>query len=522
MTDFDLYGATSGPAVSIDEPGSQYTLGVEWYVVGTAWLKGYRFWRPADGGVPKITGPIVARTWTVTGSAMPGADAAFSLSGSGWQTVLLTTPLPLLIGPSNSLRSGVHFPNGAYAATNGFFGIGGAGEGGLANGPLRAPDAGNATNLIQNLFTAGASLTFPASGSSTNYWIQPIVTDVDPGGESHSGSVTSTLGLGSVGAGSKRSAASRSTVIDLASSGTGVKRGAGAPTSTLALSSDLAGTKRSSGAATSTLALSSSATGNSDSDGTAPRSKVLCSPWALVNDVPEDVRAKYPDVNWMTYLTRASEILYYMSGRRWLGAGCTETAYLRSIDGDGTWPYHPSWGSCTCWSYGSWQGSYLYPPQAILRYGHIPGPYAIQLPMSPISTVSEVREDGVILDPSRYRLTRNGWLTRTDGGTWSVCMDTTQITYQFGEPPAEGGVQSAVELAIEMVVYDAGGQCAWPRTVTSYTRQGLAVEVANPLDFISDGRTGLPGVDMWLSAVNPYSRGQRGRVWSPDVPLANL
>lgn len=523
MTDYDLYGATAGPATSISEPGSQYTLGVEWYVTSTVWLKGYRVWRPADGGTPQLNGPLVARTWTAGGSVVAGTDAAFSLSGSGWQTVLLSTPIPLSLGAGNSYRSGVHFPGGRYSATNGYFGIGGPGEGGIINGPLRAPDAANSVSLIQNLFTTGAAISFPSSGSSTNYWIQPIVTDVDPGGESHSGNVTAALGLGSSLAGTKRGAGSPSSALALASTAAGAKRGVGGVTAPLGLGSTVGtGSKRGAGAVSAVLGLDSSVSGSADADGLAPTSKVLCSAWALPNDVPEPDRSLQSDAEWARLLLQASEILYFLSGRRWIGLGCTETATLRSVDGNGTWPYHSTWGSCPCWSYGRWEGSYLYPPGLDVRLRHNQGPVGLQLPMSPIGTVTEVQEDGVTLAPSAYRVSRSGWLTRLDGRSWNTCMDTTTITYSFGEPPPSGGVAAAVELAVELAAYGRGEECAWPRTVTSVTRQGLSMEITNPLDFIGENRTGLAGVDMWLNAVNPQGRYQRGRVWSPDLPTTNV
>jgi hypothetical protein len=523
VTDYDLYGATSGPATSIDEPGSQYTLGVEWYTTATTWLKGYRIWRPSDGGTPQLNGPIVARTWTAAGSAVAGTDAAFTLSGSGWQTVLLGTPVPLLVGSGNSYRSGAHFPGGRYAATAGYFGIGGAGEGGIINGPLRAPDAGNSISLIQNLFAVGAAITFPASGSSANYWVQPIITDVDPGGESNSGDVTSNLGLASSATGSKTGVGAPTTALGLGSSLAGVKLGAGGVGSALGLGSAVGtGAKTGVGAVSSALGLASSVTGVAVSDGKAARSQVLCSSWALPNDVPATERVKHTDAEWSRFLLWASEILYYLSGRRWTGLGCTETATLRSMDGNGTWPYHPSWGSCACWSYGTWDGLWLYPPGVNVRLGHHQGPVGIQLPMSPIGTVTQILEDGVLLAPTAYRVSRSGWVTRIDGRSWNTCMDTTTITYTFGEPPPGAGVDAAVDLAIERAALSRGEECAWPRTVTSVTRQGLTMEIANPLDFLADGRTGLPGVDMWLAAVNPTSRAQRGRVWSPDIPSAHL
>jgi hypothetical protein len=524
VTDYDLFGAMTGPDTSAVDGANQYTLGTEWWVTSTVWLKGYKFWRPADGGSPAVTGPIVARTWTATGTPIAGTDAAFTLSGSGTQTVFLGTPVALSLGPTVKYRTGAHFPNGRYPFTAEFWGTG-PGSAGIINGPLTGPNQSAATDGEQGSLVSGSSINFPSNGSpnASFYWVTPIVTDVDPGGESNSGDVTSALALGSSASGSKTGAGSPASALVLSSSAAGSKTTPGAVGSPLGLTSSVGtGMKLGAGAVSSILGLASSVTGSADTDGSAVRSQVLCSAWALPDDVPEPDRAKQSTAEWARLLLRASEILYYLSGRRWLGLGCTETATLRSVDGNGTWPYHPSWGSCPCWSYGTWQGQYLYPPGMNVHLGHFQGPVALQLPMSPIGAVTEVREDGVLLASFAYRVSRSGWVTRLDGRSWNTCMDTTTITYTYGEPPPGGGVDAAVELGIELAAYGRGEQCAWPRTVTSVSRQGLSMEIANPLDFIADGRTGLPGVDMWLGAVNPQARGQRGRVWSPDIPTAHL
>lgn len=525
MTDYDLFGAMTGPDTSAVDPGSQYTLGTEWWVTSTVWLKGYKIWRPDDGGSPGVTGPIIARTWTSAGVQVAGTDASFILSGSGTQTALLGTPVALSLGPTVRYRTGAHFPNGRYPFTADFWSSG-PGSAGIINGPLVGPNQSAASEGEQGSLFTGSAITFPGNGSpnAAFYWVTPIVTDVDPGGESHSGAVSSTLTLGGSLTGSKTTSGSPASIpLALSSSAAGAKRAVGGVASALPLGSSVGiGSKTGTGAVTSALGLTSSVTGSADADGSAARSRVLCSAWALPNDVPEPDRALLSDAEWSKLLLWASEILYYLSGRRWIGNGCTETATLRSMDGNGTWPYHPSWGSCPCWSYGRWEGAYLYPPGLNAQLRHFQGPVAIQLPMSPIGTVTEVRENGVLLDPSKYRFSRSGWITRLDDQAWNMCLDTTTITYSFGEPPPEGGVQAAVELAVERAAYARGDQCAWPKTVTAATRQGLSLEIANPLDFIAEGRTGLPGVDMWLGAVNPQARPQRGRVWSPDLPAASV
>lgn len=252
----------------------------------------------------------------------------------------------------------------------------------------------------------------------------------------------------------------------------------------------------------------------------APRSAVLCAPWASPADVPEYRRALLSNEEWVTVLTQASEILFYLSGRRFYGGGCEESVTLRSRPpetGSGAWPYHPSWGDCACWSLASWHTNWLYPPPAGAYTGRHYSVMAIALPRNPITTVSSVTVNGELF--TDWRLNRAGYLERTDGASWAVCGDVTSVTYQYGEPPPSSGVLAAVELGVQIALAQLGNEeCELPQRVQSVTRQGISVAVLDPQEFLSDGRTGLYLVDLFLAAVNPKARGQRGRVWSPDIP----
>lgn len=254
----------------------------------------------------------------------------------------------------------------------------------------------------------------------------------------------------------------------------------------------------------------------------ATRSTVLCSAWATPADIPDVYRSRVTDGEWERFLLQASEILWALSGRRWYGAGCEETAVLRSkppMAGMPDWPYDASWGACGCSTYGSWIDTTWWPPVPG-RYPGIthPDPVAIKLPRNPITAIVEVTENGVTLDPGDYRLTRSGWLERLDGA-WTTCFDTTEITYRFGEPPPEGGVQSVVTLAIQFMLDFLGdSKCRLPQRVTSLTRQGISMSMIDPMDFLPEGKTGFYLIDLWLSAVNPGHRGARGSVFSLDIP----
>lgn len=296
----------------------------------------------------------------------------------------------------------------------------------------------------------------------------------------------------------------------------------GAVTSTLALASSATGTMTVNGAVTSTINLFSGASGLIG--GGAAVSDVLCGPWATVQDVPTTIRtqlAALTDQELQDLLMRASEILWALSGRRWYGEGCTETAVLRSFPphpGTSAWPYHSSWGSCGCWEFSTWLDGRPFPswPAWWRDRDHFV-PFALKLPRSPVASIVSVTVDG---NPfTAYRLLRSGWIERTDGQAWRMCDDSTTIVYTFGEAPPAGGRDSALELGIELAKDRLGlDNCRLPTRTTQVTRQGVTMTVVDPQEFLDKGRTGLPGVDLWLSAVNPGATPQAATVWSPDLP----
>jgi hypothetical protein len=253
-------------------------------------------------------------------------------------------------------------------------------------------------------------------------------------------------------------------------------------------------------------------------------SDVLCSPWAEYDDIPARMLEGLPDditqEDVEEQLMRASEILWALSGRIWLGGGCEETAILRSMPpppGTGSWPYESSWGSCRCWNTVGWQLIAGLPIQAFRFFGaHDVVPIAVKLPRSPVTAVTSVTIDG---DPfTAWNLNRAGWLERVDGKPWQLCDNSTEIVYQYGEAPPGGGRDAAIELGLELVRYRFGlDDCRIPRRATQITRQALTITV-DPTAFLNEGGTGLVMVDMWLRSVNPGRQAEAATVWSPDLP----
>lgn len=141
--------------------------------------------------------------------------------------------------------------------------------------------------------------------------------------------------------------------------------------------------------------------------------------------------------------------------------------------------------------------------------------------------VPEVNEGGQILTPgAEYRLDAPGRLVRLGGGCWPPCQnlaaapgepDTLTVTYRRGLPLDAAAIAAVSELTCHLLKGCGGGSCGCnaSRNLTRLQRQGVEIET-DPASVYSEGRTGLPVVDAWLMAVNPYRLDSPSRVYSPD------
>lgn len=148
---------------------------------------------------------------------------------------------------------------------------------------------------------------------------------------------------------------------------------------------------------------------------------------------------------------------------------------------------------------------------------------------SAVAQVVEVRVDGVVVEPGAYRIDHlRGvpMLVRTDGECWPDCQDmdvdvddigSFVIVYQPGELLPLAGQIAAGELACEFAKSCAGQDCSLPSQLASLSRNGIEVQVMDPNTLLEGGLTGLANVDLWIRAVNPARKSQRGRVYSSDV-----
>jgi len=177
-------------------------------------------------------------------------------------------------------------------------------------------------------------------------------------------------------------------------------------------------------------------------------------------------------------ITFATSILFRLSGRQFPGI-CERT--VRPCMGDNCGCAGQGWAQ---WPLGGW--SFWVWDQASMGWTFPATPYrqdgqwynnwtgsgccgvcelpSVSLP-SPIAEVTQVVIDGVVLDPSAYKVEAYQRLVRVDGGTWPCSQNraresgvypgandgsrdgTWQVTYKYGRGPGDDGEIAAARYA---------------------------------------------------------------------------
>lgn len=237
--------------------------------------------------------------------------------------------------------------------------------------------------------------------------------------------------------------------------------------------------------------------------------RLICAPWAGVNDLP----TKRPDLDddvWDDLLWQASETLYSFTARQFSG-GCESYAVLDDDEPGASarrLPVDPVASS-------GWAGTPGRRPGggAALR-----GRLVVGLPGPYVTEVLAVLRDGVEIDGYRTRLPA-GRVWPTNGRPWPG-DGSVAFRYRHGRPPPIGGRNSVVTLALEYAKAMSGGRCNLPRRVESIAREGVTISMLNSFQMIGEGRTGVYEIDLWLREVNPQGLTALPSVWSPDVRRA--
>jgi hypothetical protein len=249
--------------------------------------------------------------------------------------------------------------------------------------------------------------------------------------------------------------------------------------------------------------------------------------------------------DWDTYSTQlkadatayATLVLWSATGRQF--GLCPMTVYPCGRDysgygwGDGAWGW--SWYEGTFVPY-IWGGQWF---NAYCGCG-LPSCFACKprcaayLP-GPVASIVQVTLNGVVIDPSTYRVWDQQWLTRKSDTTtpaadvcWPRCQSFNAISPAFeviylrGTPVPVALMSAAKTLAGEYAKACLGQDCQLPSRVVNIARQGVTVSLQDIDTLLRDGFTGIVTVDQVIHQLNPHSLKSRTRLYSPDVQNARV
>lgn len=171
-------GAT-GSSLTADNLG--YTMGVQFSVTltggQTATMSGIWFYSATGATVL----PATITLWDTTGTLIHSETPSWSgAAGSGWVRSSFSSP-PSLTSGTNYVGSVFYGGGSNWYSTIAHYWDTGAGQNGITNGPLSAPNNAGASHG-QDSFNQAVSQQFPnTSFNATNYWMDPEVTVTSPG-----------------------------------------------------------------------------------------------------------------------------------------------------------------------------------------------------------------------------------------------------------------------------------------------------------------------------------------------------
>jgi hypothetical protein len=231
-------------------------------------------------------------------------------------------------------------------------------------------------------------------------------------------------------------------------------------------------------------------------------------PWASTYEL-----ALPGDINADLAVQSATDILYALSGQRFGGIREVTEDYATSCRRH--WAPNPTTRYSTTALYMTGYGCRGQYPDACRSIRLRGGPVHS---VTSISIIDPNDLSETTVDPTEYELVGPRSLIPLPGKGWPRNA-RVRVTYVYGEKPTAGARAACIELANQFL-YAMNGDtenCRLPMRVTSVTRQGMSWTLLDPQEFMSDGRTGLYTIDLFLKTVNPSKALKRSRVFSPDV-----
>jgi hypothetical protein len=133
-----------------------------------------------------------------------------------------------------------------------------------------------------------------------------------------------------------------------------------------------------------------------------------------------------------------------------------------------------------------------------------PNWYLINLrAQGPVQTILGVTVNGVLLDPTQYRMINQSHIARMDGFPWNIQpqLGGLVISYRVGYPPSALAVQGVEALACELSKLCSGlpSLCRFP--VRPVSAGGTSTPNPDWSKLMELNATGVYLFDLWLSTL---------------------
>lgn len=231
--------------------------------------------------------------------------------------------------------------------------------------------------------------------------------------------------------------------------------------------------------------------------------------WGTIDDLRDPLHPKAE-----IYLRMSSHILYILTGEKFQGIKTT-TEYFAGGSEENVFAPAVIQGKM-----------YNLPRSQVLRSmggsrggsgGRVTKLY---LKHKPIRNIVEIVENGKVLPPDSYTIRERAFLRKRNGGVWQMSPSSElAVTYEYGALPPTMGVDEAIKLADQFMLYEEGSdECILPEMVSAVERQGVSIAVINPNDIIQNGFTGIRSTDMFIKTYNPSRAKVKSKIYIPGRP----
>src|SRR5262249_31936593 len=166
-----VWDSSATPAVTFPGDPNPIEVGMRFTSAVDGWVTGVRFYKGTSN-----TGTHTGTLWSNSGQQLATGTFAGE-TGSGWQT--LTFAAPVAVTANTPYVASYFAPNGQYSIDSSYF------PAGHAASPLTAlADGTSGGNGVFHYGSAGFPTT---SYNSSNYWVDVVFTNTNPGGSGGGG-----------------------------------------------------------------------------------------------------------------------------------------------------------------------------------------------------------------------------------------------------------------------------------------------------------------------------------------------